>query len=68
MDQNQDIIELKALFDLMYFRGLLELVLFESLFSDTQGHYMFSAVMSKNRFKFSLSHLTFNDYQDRQER
>ena len=52
----------------MYFRGLLGLVLFESLFSDTQGHYMFSAVMSKNRFKFSLSHLTFNDYQDRQER
>ena len=24
--------------------------------------------MSKNRFKFLLSHLTFDDYQDRQER
>ena len=65
-----DIIELKALFGLMYFRGLLggNHNSVESLFSDTQGHYIFSAVMSKNRFKFLLSHLTFDDYQDRQER
>ena len=29
---------------------------------------MFSAVMPKNRFNFLLSHLTFDDHQDRQER
>ena len=63
------IVELKALFGLMYFRGLLGDThnSVESLFSDTQGHYIFS-VMSNNPFKFLLSHLTFNDYQDRQER
>ena len=64
-----DIVELKVLIGLMYFRGLLggNHNSVESLFSDTQGHYIFS-VMSNNPFKFLLSHLTFNDYQDRQER
>ena len=65
-----DIIELKALFGLVYFRGLLggNHNSVESLFSEIQGHYIFSEVMSKNRFKFLLSQLTFDDYQDRQER
>ena len=53
----------------MYFRGLLQWHnSVESLFSDTQGHYIFSTVMSKNSFKFLLSYLTFDDYQDRQGR
>ena len=61
---------MKALFGLMYFRGLLggNHNSVESLFSDTQGRYIFSAVISKNRLRFLLSHLTFDDYQDRQER
>ena len=65
-----DITELKALFGSMYLRGLSggNHNSVESLFSDTQGHYIFSAVISKNRFKCLLSHLTFDDYQDRQER
>ena len=54
----------------MCFRGLLggNHNSVESLFSDTQGHYIFSAVISKNRLRFLLSQLTFDDYQDRQER
>ena len=58
-----DIVEWKA-FGLMYFRVLLgaSYNISESLFSDTQGYYIFSAVMTKNCFKFLLSHLTFDDY------
>ena len=54
----------------MYFRGLIRgnHNSVKSFFSDTQGHYIFSAVMSKNRFKFLLSHLIFDDHQHRQER
>ena len=52
--KKMDIIELKALFSLMCFKDLLggNHNSVESLFSDTQGHYIFSAVMSKYRFKF----------------
>ena len=34
------------------------------LFSDDKGHFAFGAIMSKNRFKFLLSHITFDDYSD----
>ena len=65
-----DIIELTALFGLMHFRGLLGGYnnSVKSLFSDTQGHYIFLAVMYKNCLKVMLSHLTFDGYQERQER
>ena len=64
------IAEKTNLIGLMYFRGLIRgnHNSVKSFFSDTQGHYIFSAVMSKNRFKLLLNHLTFDDYQDRQER
>ena len=35
------------------------------LFADFEGHFVFSA-MSKNRFKFLKSHITFDDYETRQ--
>ena len=59
-----------ALFGLMHFRGLLGGYnnSVKSLFSDTQGHYIFLAVMYKNCLKVMLSHLTFDGYQERQER
>ena len=34
------------------------------LFSDDKRHFPFGAIMSKNRFKFLLSHKTFGDYSD----
>ena len=61
-----DIIEINALFGLMYLRGLLGMSLqrVDYLFSDDKGHFAFGAIMSKNRFKFLLSHITFDDYSD----
>lgn len=49
---------------MMYLRGLFGSIhnSVESLFSDTQGHYVFSAVMSENRFKYLLGLLRFDDY------
>ena len=53
----------------MYLRGLLGMSLqrVDYLFSDDKGHFGFSAIMSKNRFKFLLSHITFDDYSDREK-
>ena len=50
----------------MYLRGLLVMSLqrVDYLFSDDKGHFAFGAIMSKNRFKFLLSHITFDDYSD----
>ena len=58
--------ELEALFGLMYFRGLLGVNLLgtEKLFSN-ESHYVFGAIMSKNRFKFLKSHLLFDDPEER---
>ena len=58
------IIEINALFGLMYLRGLpgMSLQRVDYLFSDNKGHFPFGAIMSKNRFKFLLSHITFDDY------
>ena len=65
-----DTIELKAVFGMMYFRGLLgsNHNSVESWFCNTQCHYVFSTVMSKNFFKFLLSHLTFDDHQQGKEK
>ena len=60
-----DHIEIYALFGLMYLRGLLGINLqgVDYLFAD-EGHYAFGAILSKNRFKFFLSHITFHNYID----
>ena len=62
-----DHIEINALFGLMYLRGLLGMNLqrVDYLFAD-EGHYAFGAIMSKNRFKFLLSHITFDNHIDRE--
>ena len=64
------VLEIKALFGLMYFRGLLGqgLQYSQNLFSDVCGHAAFGATMSSSRFKFLLSHLRFDDPETRQER
>ena len=60
-----DHIEVNALFELMYLRGLLGMYFqrVDYLFAD-EGHYAFGAIMSKNQFRFFLSHLTFDKYID----
>ena len=62
-----DHIEINALFGLMYLRGLLGMNLqrVDYLFAD-EGHYAFGAIMSKNRFKFHFSHITFDNHIDRE--
>ena len=62
-----DHITINALFGLMYLRGLLGMNLerVDYLFAD-EGHYAFRAIMSKNRSKFLLSHITFNNHIDRE--
>ena len=62
-----DHIKINALFGLMYLRGLLGMNLerLNYLFSD-DGHYAFGAITSKNRFKFLLSHITFDNHTDRE--
>ena len=60
-----DHIEINALFGLMYLRGLLGMNLqrVDYLFTD-ERHYVFGATMSKNRFKFLLNHITFDNHID----
>ena len=62
-----DHIEINALFGLMYLRALLDLKLqrVDYLFAG-EGHYAFGAIMSQNRFKFLLSHNTFDNHIDRE--
>ena len=64
-----DIIEINDLFGLMYLRGLLGMSLqrVDYLFSDDKRYFAFGAIMSKNRFKFLLSHITFDDYSDQEK-
>ena len=49
----------------MYLRGPcgMNLQRVDYLFAD-EGHYAFGAIMSKNRFKFLLSHITFDNHID----
>ena len=62
-----DHIEINALFGLIYQRGLLGMNLrrVDYLFAD-EGHYAFGAVISKNRFKFLLSLIAFDNHIDRE--
>ena len=54
----------------MYARGLQgqNSVRTELLFSENYGHPIFSATMSKNRFKFLFSKISFDDFETRAER
>jgi hypothetical protein len=65
-----NIIELKAFIGLQYLRGLMQLNYqdYDRLFEDKIGHPIFSATMSKNRFKWINRMITFDDPQSRPER
>ena len=58
-----NILELRALIGLLYFRGQFGMNHhgFNSLLSDKAGPPVFSATMSRNRMKFLLPTLTFDD-------
>ena len=59
-----DNVEIKALFGLMYFRGLEGKSKHKSsrLWQKGIGHPVFGAVMSRNRFKFLLGRLRFENH------
>ena len=59
--------EITALIGLMYMRGLLSQNNHktETLFNDKTGHPVFSATMGKNRFKFLLANIRFDDEESR---
>ena len=61
--------EFYAFIGLLYARGLLRQSMHASkkLFSETAGHAMFSGTMSKHRFSFLLSALSFDDSEECQE-
>ena len=58
--------EIDALFGLMYFRGILgvNLHMTDRLFSN-DSHFVFGAIMSKNRFRFLKGHICFDNPQER---
>ena len=58
-------VEIDALFGLMYFRGILgvNLHMTDRLFSN-DSHFVFGAIMSKNRFRFLKGHICFDDPQE----
>ena len=60
-----DHIEMNALSRLMHLRKLLGMNLqrVDYLFAD-EVYYAFGSIMSKNRFKFLLSHITFDKHID----
>ena len=62
-----DHIEINALSWLMYLIGFLGMnpEKTDHLFP-IDGHYSFGAIMSKNRFKFLLGHVTFDNHIDRE--
>ena len=59
-------VEIDALFGLMYFRGILgvNLHMTDKLFSH-DSHFVFGAIMSKNRFRFLKGHICFDNPQER---
>ena len=61
-----DRVEIDALFGLMYFRGILgvNLHMTDRLFSH-DSHFVFGAIMSKNRFRFLKGHICFDNPQER---
>ena len=62
--------EIQALIGLMYMRGLLGQANHntENFFHETLGNPVFSATMSKNRFKFLMSHISFDNCKTRSDR
>ena len=59
-------VEIDALFELMYLRGILGVNLYmpDRLFSD-DIHFTFGVIMSKNRFRFVKGHTFFDNPQER---
>ena len=57
-----DATEIKVLFGLMYFRGLMGLHnhSHDVLFSENAGHPVFAATMSRNRFTLLFANLSFD--------
>ena len=62
-------VELDALSGFVYFRGLLRLNLHNvnHLFAEYEAHFVFGAIVSKNKFKFLFNHIIFDDYADSQK-
>ena len=62
--------EIYAFIGLVYARGLQgqNAVRTELLFSESYGHSFFSATISKNRFKYLFSKISFDDFETRTER
>ena len=64
------VFELRALIGLLYFRGLFGMNhhSLNILFSDKAGHPVFGAAISRDRMKYFLSTLTFDDPETRKEK
>ena len=67
---NTDDMELRAFFGLLLLRGMLchNHWDVENIWTDLIGHPLFSCTMSRNRFKFLLRFIYFDDKDTRQER
>ena len=65
-----DTTDILALFGLMYMRGLygLNTHTIDLLLSDRKGIPIFSATMSRYRYKFIIKHICFDDFESRNER
>ena len=66
MGQKTGKFETDMLFGLMYFRGILgvNLHINETLFLN-DSHFVFCAIMSKNRFRFLKDYICFDNPQER---
>lgn len=63
-------IEIKALIGLMIYRGMYKLntIQISKLFSQAYGPPLFGATISRNRFRFLISHFSFDDEETRDDR
>ena len=70
MDKTNKHIRITCLIGLLYFRALfgMNYLNLNILFSDKAGPPVFSATMSRDRMKFLLSTLTFEDPETRKEK
>ena len=68
--KNTDVLEVRALLGLIYFRGLYKLNHYsiDHIFSKEMGIPIFTATMSRQGMKFLLSCVTFDDPNERAER
>ena len=66
MGQKTDRVEIDALFGLMHFRGILgvNLHMTDRLFSN-DSHFVFGAIMSKNRLRFLKGDICFDNPQEK---